>query len=342
MTNKKCTISIASNNSSHPSTLEVDTYSESTKVSGEARFLQVDSMQNKVYVPETRMMHKTLLPFKEKQVARYFSETGKDKHLKYFRNSIQKYSQYENDIENFPKLDYRTYRQAEKDERFFTTRTFINIFERDAKDRNRILKELLVKAYGEFPPFDIKSKFRQSWDYYLEGKIKLTLEYDAPAPKEYKEYLSNNLNMRQFVPYVLDLGKDDAGNFRKNLEGPSQIDAYIECVNTGLKIYVEAKYLSDISCNITYDVSRNQIARNIDVMLEDEKGKTLFLLLTPQYFKDNPGTRFYGYKMNDYLSSHLNLMADLYHRKNVEPADWKNIIKRIAWVSWEVLDELAI
>ncbi len=42
----------------------------------------------------------------------------------------------------------------------------------------------------------------------------------------------------------------------------------------GVAVLFEAKVLSDISCRIEYDATRNQIARTIDVMLECNAGFT--------------------------------------------------------------------
>lgn len=111
----------------------------------------------------------------------------------------------------------------------------------------------------------------------------------------------------------------------------------------GFAVIIEAKVLSDISYEITYDTMRNQIARNIDVMLESNKelcdplnkrdpDKTLFLLVTPKLFKDNPSSRLYGYKFNKYKTNPKSLSADLPHRKN---CDWQNISSRLGWLTWE-------
>ena len=44
----------------------------------------------------------------------------------------------------------------------------------------------------------------------------------------------------------------------------------------GFSVLIEAKVMSDISCDVTYDSMRNQLARIIDVMLVNkEKGSGL-------------------------------------------------------------------
>jgi len=306
----------------------------------QSRYLEVEYKLKKPYVMECHMMHKKLIPYKEKTVKRYFNPISQEEHLNYFRKSIDRYKEYETNQAKFSHKKYKIYRQAEKDERFYTTRTFINLFERT--DKKAILKKILVNAFGEIPPIKSSKKYPQSWDNLVTDDMTLCFEKDLPAPKEYKEFLSNNLNKRHFVEYIIDSGTDKDGHYRKNLEGPSQIDAFIECKSSRLKIIIEAKYLSDISCDVTYDVTRNQIARNIDVMLEQSTDMSLFLLITPQYFKERPNTKLYGYKMNDYMNNYLTLMADLSHRSNIEPSEWQHITKRIAWITWEELKKLGL
>ncbi|GAI40104.1 unnamed protein product, partial [marine sediment metagenome] len=60
--------------------------------------------------------------------------------------------------------------------------------------------------------------------------------------------------------------------------------------------------------------------------------KTLFLMITPKLFKDNPTSRLYGYKFNEYKNNPSSLAQDLPHRKD---CDWQNMSKRLGWLSWE-------
>ena len=91
---------------------------------------------------------------------------------------------------------------------------------------------------------------------------------------------------------------------------------------------------------------RNQIARNVDVMLEQNPGlggglsnrdpeNSLFLLLTPRRFKKPWGrseSRLYAYKYYEYKRNPESLAEDLRHRKG---ADWERIANRIGWLTWE-------
>lgn len=135
----------------------------------------------------------------------------------------------------------------------------------------------------------------------------------------------------------------DSTDAKVNLEGPTNVDAMLLNSKNGFAVVIEAKVLSDISYEITYDTMRNQIARNIDVMLEKnnklchpldkrDPEKTLFLLITPKLFKDNPSSRLYGYKFNEYKTNPESLSGDLPHRTN---CDWPNISRRLGWLTWE-------
>jgi hypothetical protein len=194
--------------------------------------------------------------------------------------------------------------------------------------------ELLKRAYGEIP----STKDSTSWEDCVNGKLHLFFEPNLPSPLIYKEWLRENQRDRHIIPYVHDSAVE-----KKALEGPTNVDALLLNSTTGFAVVMEAKVLSDISHDITYDVMRNQIARNVDVMLEPngnlcdplnrrDPDKTLFLLVTPRIFKDNPASRLYGYKMNEYMEDSKSLQKDLKHREGV---DWKALAKRIGWLTWE-------
>jgi hypothetical protein len=196
------------------------------------------------------------------------------------------------------------------------------------------LIKLFRRAYGDVPPL---AEFG-SWEECVRGELHLFFEANLPSPKSYTTWLRENLPYRQFIPYILD-----SDNGRKNLEGPTNVDAILLNSKSGFAIVCEAKVLSDISYQVTYDVMRNQIARNVDVMLannrklcpplqERDPEKTLFLLLTPRTFQDNPSSRLFGYKFNQYKNNPESLGQDLPHRID---CDWTTISKRLGWLTWE-------
>jgi hypothetical protein len=111
---------------------------------------------------------------------------------------------------------------------------------------------------------------------------------------------------------------------------------------TGFAVLFEAKVLADASGGITFDVLRNQIARNIDVMLEPNPNlqepltrrlpdKTFFVLITPEIFRDHPESRLYGWLMRDYRNDPTTLQRDLPHRHRAGTdltsvsADWDRL-----------------
>ena len=288
------------------------------------------------------MMQQKYLPFTKQQLLSHFARVKRNgkcirnvKHLEYYKNSIQKYNECLANNRNRLGITLqktRTPCQIEKDERFWTAACMMTIF----YDQNRIEQyvSLFKRAYGNEPPIETIN----TWQECFEGELYLFFEANLPSPRSYKKWLSENIAKRQFIPYVLDSAYN-----KKNLEGATNADAILLNSGNGFAVIIEAKVLSDISCNITYDVMRNQIARSIDVLLEKndtlcdpldkrDPEKTLFLMITPKLFKDNPTSRLYGYKFNEYKNNPSSLAQDLPHRKD---CDWQNISKSLGWLSWE-------
>ncbi len=299
--------------------------------------------------PGSNILEKTYLPFSSQQLEKCFG-TNESEHVKYFTDSIEKYEQHLKYPASTNSKNVKTRRQIEKDERFWVAQAWMTIFEQDHARVVANLKEILSRAFGSKPPIDFPS-----WDAALagtKGDLVLRFEENLSSPKAYREYMSQNLPERQFIPYILEAGKSKKGpsTFRGGLEGATHVDALIVNKHTGFNIVIEAKVLSDIDCQVTYDVFRNQIARNIDVMLENHTGsdlkeamdpdKSIFLLLTPQRFKDNPQSRLYGYKMNSYQNDPASLGLDLAHREDKDHAFWKAISKRLGWITWTDLNDV--
>jgi hypothetical protein len=263
-----------------------------------------------------------------------------EEHLRYYKRSAEAYKAFwaENaDRKGMSITKTRGCCQIEKDEKFWTAACLMSVFH--SQSRKEQLINLFQKAFGNEPPFSE----RLSWENCFDENLYLFFEANLPSPVAYKNWLRQHLKERQFIPYVLD---SDKGN--KSLEGPTNVDAVLINEKNGFAVIIEAKVLSDISHQITYDVMRNQIARNIDVMLEKngnlqwplkerDPDKTLFLLLTPRIFKENPNTRLYGYKFNEYISNPKSLQNDLPHR---DPEDWDAVSKRLGWLSWEDFREV--
>lgn len=113
---------------------------------------------------------------------------------------------------------------------------------------------------------------------------------------------------------------------------------------TGFAVLFEAKVLADISCGISLDVLRNQMARNIDVMLDANPRlsdpmrrrvpeRTCFVLLTPEVFHQNKESRLYGWLYNEYTRQDSTLLnQQLPHRSG---EDLATVPPRLGWLTWE-------
>jgi len=288
------------------------------------------------------MIRPDYFPFTEEQLKSHFAEVKTNgnciknvRHLDYYKQSVKRYSNY---VKNNPDRRNKSLQemkfpcQIEKDERLWIARSMMTIFH--SPNRTNELIQIFTSVYGGSPPVDLNT-----WQDCLKGELCLFFEPNLPSPKLYKEWLRQNLRKRQFIPYILD-----SAYGKKNLEGPTNVDAMLLNPKNGFSVLIEAKVLSDVSIQVSYDVLRNQIARNIDVMLEKNEDlcsplnlrspeRTLFLLLTPKIFKDNPSSRLYGYKMNEYIHNPNSIRVDLPHRT----CDWTTISKRLGWITWEDL-----
>ncbi len=288
------------------------------------------------------VLDSTYLPFKEKQLLNHFAKVkyrGKcvsnERHMSYYTNSIQRYHQYladNPDMSGKSLSELKRPCQIEKDERFWVASCLMTMFYHER--RLQMLQKLFTEAFGENPPItDLRS-----WRECLDGNLSLFFEVALPSPSPYKTWLRKHLNERQFIPHILS-----SAHGKKNLEGPTHIDALLINSSNGFAVLVEAKVLSDISDQVTFDVARNQMARIIDVMLEKNDHlceplckripeRSLFLLLTPEMFKIHPSHRLYGCKFSDYKKNQESLVDDLPHRRAL---NWLMIRRRLGWLTWE-------
>jgi hypothetical protein len=287
------------------------------------------------------MIDKTYLPFTADELKPHFIADS-DRQINYYQKSACHYHEFMSehpDMVGLPITKAKTPRQIEKDERFWTITATKNVF--DHHSRTNMLKQLLVKTFGFNPPIPSL----RSWEECLDGELRLYFEACLPSTRSYVKWLRENLPQRQMIPYVRDAATRKS---MRPIEGATHVDAMFLNINNGFAWLIEAKVLSDVSYLIAFDNFRNQIARNIDVMLDNtsrpgsrlekrDPNKSLFSLLTPMSFKQYPSSRLYGWLMQEYKNNPAALERDLPHR---EKTNWADLQQRIGWITFEDFQEV--
>ncbi len=281
------------------------------------------------------------MPFSEEELSSHFFDynpiTKSSKHLNtFFEKPINDYKKlmqgplkYNQNMKNL-----QTPCRIEKDEKFWTASTLMNLFHSDDKVDN--FSKLFKKAYNlEKPPL----KNISTWEECFEGDLDLRFEVHLSSPRSYLEWLQKNKNNRQIIPYM------KKGNHQDELlERLTHIDAVIFNNKKRFAAFIEAKVLSDMSIQVINDMCRNQLARMIDVIMEQDDGrinhdpeKSLILLLTPKLMKDEPSSRFYGCKYQEYKLNPQKIGIDLPHRKD---NDCLKFAEKIGWITYEDCREI--
>ncbi len=291
------------------------------------------------------MLHPVYLPFSEDQLKQHFVDVQTaSKHVNRYKASLERYALAPVESEDRKGLALDKLKvscQVEKDEQFWTVSALMGLYH--SPNRERLFGELLQGAFGCRHPTS-----GMGWEECLNGDLHLFFEANLPSPATYKKWMGKLLGDHQFIPYILDAaGWDGRTCHKANLEGATNVDALLVNQDNGFAVLFEAKVLSDISYMITYCVNRNQMARNIDVMLEDNNENelhpalrardpelSLFALITPDYFREHHGTRLYWYKFQEYKSGLDALMRDLPHRMG-DSQRLSTIPQRLGWVTWE-------
>jgi hypothetical protein len=293
-------------------------------------------------------IHPTYLPFDREVFRRHFARAGgnplPDSHLRYYEESARRALKHRcpsrrgagGSLRVCPPLAH----QIEKDERFWIATALMQIFHRP--DRASALTRLLTECLGAVPPVNGLN----AWDDALDDvtKLELYFEVNLPAPVSYKAWMQENYEERVLTPRLQARALQNIGQ----LEGTTKADAMLIAPGTGFAVVFEAKVYSDASSHTTYDAKRNQIARNIDVLLDfhhntkfplDQRqpARSCFVLVTPELFKHDPTSRLYGSLMHAYRRDNELLQAHLRHRESSALA---GIPERLGWVSWERIEEL--
>jgi hypothetical protein len=253
------------------------------------------------------MLHETYLPFTEDQLRLHFApvvgdpRADPDRHLSYYLKSLDRLREHELGQSPVDPQTVRRARQIEKNERFWVVAALMTLFH--GSNRRDSFASLLDRAGLQAP-----GAFSE-WGSALSGELSLFFEVGLNSPQAYREHLSQHLGDRAPIPYV----REAADRARLRLEGATHVDAILIAPESGVALLFEAKVLSDCSATVTYDVLRNQLARNIDVMLDRqdnlpfpldhrEPALSSFVLLTPELFRDHPRSRLYGWLLSEYRS----------------------------------------
>jgi len=304
------------------------------------------------------LLHPVYLPCTAEQLKKHFISVpdgealvggtdGDDRQLRYYRASISHWIDYKEIIDagQSPEpAQVRLGRQMEKDERFWVATALMALYyAADGAQRAGAFGGLLELAGLRPPPGYGR------WADALTDPVDLFLEVNLPSPRLYRRWLRANLNERVPIPYL----KERAAEPRSRLEGQTRADAMLIARDSGAAIIFEAKVLSDISTSVTFDIARNQLARTIDVMLEDNQDRpdldqrlrsrkpelTYVVLLTPAIMQPSGSaqalgkSRLYGWLMPEYQDRASGLLRQhLPHRGERELAEAAG---RLGWASWE-------
>jgi hypothetical protein len=190
-----------------------------------------------------------------------------------------------------------------------------------------------------------------SWQAALAGRLDLFFEVNLPSPTAYRTWLRKRLDERVPVPYL----REAAERSGERLEGATKVDAMLLAADTGVAVVFEAKVLSDISTTVQFDVARNQMARIIDVTLDENPGlmdplkrrnprRTCTVLLTPRLFhRESPvaglaRSRLYGWLVPEYQRPGNDLLRQhLVHR---DEAELDGVEARLGWGTWEDVNDV--
>jgi hypothetical protein len=111
---------------------------------------------------------------------------------------------------------------------------------------------------------------------YEENVADFELERQYKSPKGYLKWIKDEVKNHP-VKYIRDQATAHEPN--QPLESNTHVDAFIE--TDKLLIFFEIKFTSDIAYDTTFNPSRNQLARLVDVGLEanEHNGKEVLVIL---------------------------------------------------------------
>jgi hypothetical protein len=283
------------------------------------------------------------LPFSADHLEKHFapveSHVGdRSKYTKYYRDSAERSKSYAAQAPRGTTAEIAKAKvwalQMQKDERFWIAATLMKIYH--APNRDALISDLLTRCLGSIPPFDGCA----TWIEALGTNPVLYFEVSLPSPPAYKSWLADNLKEHSLIPHTLNAA---LASGKTALEGKTVADAMLVAPDTGFAVVFEAKVLSDASGHVVHDGTRNQVARNIDVLMEKntklhhtlndrDPRRSCFVMVTPELFRKHPESRLYGWLINGYRRDPALLHKHLPHRDAHDLAD---VSRRLGWLTWE-------
>lgn len=221
---------------------------------------------------------------------------------------------------------------SENSEDLITWNTFSVLGSERITDKWEWILELLQMSLG-------KNFYKNKFDKDDLNKAEIFLwkgrrKREFYPPPEHDKWLKEKLTSEHFEKLKERLKKN------QRLEGPSEIDVVIE--TNKLLIFIEAKYLEDISIKTTRDLTRDQITRNIDVgtfQAIDDGKEFYFILLTLDKY---PRQRLFWYKMMDYKNPSLLKKAIPYRAIGKYRISFRKTSRNIGWITWSNLKRIVM
>jgi len=145
----------------------------------------------------------------------------------------------------------------------------------------------------------------------------------VPSPSAYERA------SRARMSTSVDAATRERAQLSKPVEGATEVDITIE--GPDLLWFLEAKLHSDLSANTTYDPTRNQLARNIDVLLEQARGRRAVMSLV---VLDRGAHRFHTQLVAQYRTNPRSLYEALPHRT---PEELDAVLRDLRVILWRDL-----
>ncbi len=299
------------------------------------------------------VVHPVYLPVHRDQLRRHFARVGgrargkRRQHLRYYENSASLALQHQSEHHSpaapvtgsgaCAALNH----QVEKDERFWVAAALMALLH--SEDRVIAFTDLLTSAFETTPRLDGVSTWADALAEDEDNPLELFFEVNLPAPRSYMQWLKDHLDERTLPPWIRAKAARTS-----QLEGATKADAMLIAPKTGFAVVFEAKVLSDASSHTGHDALRNQIARNIDVLLDRNPRlqaplskrcpeRTCFVLITPEIFRKHPESRLYGHLTSSYRSDPSVLQQHLPHRQKTTVAAMSG---RLGWTTFEECDRI--